>query len=474
MKTIYSTIQHILKSNLTGSVFTILTVVLLTCGGCKDFLEIDPPHTQLVREQVFESDATAIAAVNGIYRQMTGGITGGSTGSITFLTALSADETLWFSGAGQNAVEFADNNILPTNPLLTSIWGESYSAIYQANAIIEGLDKSLNISAEVASRLKGEALFLRGFYQFHLANIFGSVPYIRETNYSSNSVVTKYERYKIYEMVIEDLLSAYTLLPSDYMKNSGERTKIIKWTAGALLSRVYLYMENWQKAREYASLVIDNKSLFSLKENLNDVFLKNSSEAIFQLLPTGTSNYTNEGNIFLRTPTYTSLRLELVNAFDRDDKRSLNWIKSITNATGTFYYPTKYKQLSTNATGSEYSMVIRLSEMFLIRAEAHTKLEELDAAISDVDMIRRRAGLKPLADVKAISKTTLLDEILHQRRLELFTEWGHRWFDLKRSGQATEILSPIKIGWTATDELFPIPEKELMLNPNLLPQNGGY
>ena len=89
----------------------------------------------------------------------------------------------------------------------------------------------------------------------------------------------------------------------------------------------------------------------------------------------------------------------------------------------------------------------------------------------DLNVIRIRAGL---AETTASTTTELTAAILHERRFEFFTEQSHRWFDLKRTGKAAETLSGLKIGWRNTDLLLPIPEKELQLNKNLLPQNPGY
>ena len=96
---------------------------------------------------------------------------------------------------------------------------------------------------------------------------------------------------------------------------------------------------------------------------------------------------------------------------------------------------------------------------------------ELEGALADVNLVRSRAGLSNLI---AHSQEDVLEAILHERRMELFTEQGHRWLDLKRMEKAEEVLGDIKANWKNTDLLLPIPENELELNPNLLPQNPGY
>jgi hypothetical protein len=115
-------------------------------------------------------------------------------------------------------------------------------------------------------------------------------------------------------------------------------------------------------------------------------------------------------------------------------------------------------------------MVFRLAEQYLIRAECYARQEKIDEAKSDLDMIRKRAGLP--AETASIPDE-LLTAIAGERRIELFAEWGQRWFDLKRTHKATEILAPIKPGWQPTDTLFPIPSGEILKN-TALTQNEGY
>ncbi|HCO85286.1 MAG TPA: RagB/SusD family nutrient uptake outer membrane protein, partial [Arenibacter sp.] len=123
---------------------------------------------------------------------------------------------------------------------------------------------------------------------------------------------------------------------------------------------------------------------------------------------------------------------------------------------------------------SEYSMVLRLAEQYLIRAESRAMQGNISGAIADVDVLRSRAGLDLINDIEPeINKEGLLNIISEERKLELFSEWGHRWFDLKRTGKASQVLMPLKPLWQETDVLFPIPQVELDKNQNLH-QNVGY
>ena len=133
--------------------------------------------------------------------------------------------------------------------------------------------------------------------------------------------------------------------------------------------------------------------------------------------------------------------------------------------------PFKYKAQEYTGTTVEYSILLRLAEQYLIRAEARVHLGDLTGSKLDINTIRNRAGLN---NTESISEDDILQDIINERKFELFTEHGHRWFDAKRLDIAEEILAPLKSNWRSTDVLFPIPEKELLTNPNLTPQNPGY
>jgi hypothetical protein len=115
-------------------------------------------------------------------------------------------------------------------------------------------------------------------------------------------------------------------------------------------------------------------------------------------------------------------------------------------------------------------MVLRLAEQYLIRAEARTNMGDINGAQLDLDSLRARAGLPPTS---ATNATELQAAIAHERRVELCFEWGHRWFDLKRTGKADSVLAAEKPGWRNVDTLYPIPLSQLQANTSLT-QNNGY
>jgi hypothetical protein len=147
------------------------------------------------------------------------------------------------------------------------------------------------------------------------------------------------------------------------------------------------------------------------------------------------------------------------------------WVGSVTQGTNKWYFPRKYKEKSNTNSSVEYSIVFRLAEMYLIRAEARAKEGNLSGAKDDLNKIRNTAGL---GNTNASTSNEINNAILAERKFELFTEYGQRFFDLKRTGTLDLHLASAKPGWNTTDNLLPLPANELIANPNLRPQNPGY
>jgi hypothetical protein len=255
---------------------------------------------------------------------------------------------------------------------------------------------------------------------------------------------------------------------------SANRVRPNKYAVRALLARVNLYLGNWDEASNDASAVINAIDLYSIASNIDAVFLKDSPSTIWQFSPALPDNNTQEGSTFLFVsgpPPLSALTNNLVNSFSASDLRKTHWIGTITDGTTTWYYPNKYKNTLTEGGSVEHSIVLRLEEQYLIRAEARAHQGNLTGAKDDLDMVRNRAGL---AGTTAITSTDIIAAVLEERRFELFTEFGHRFFDLKRTNNLNTVLGSVKPGWNDTDKLLPLPASELILNPNLNPQNPGY
>ena len=186
---------------------------------------------------------------------------------------------------------------------------------------------------------------------------------------------------------------------------------------------------------------------------MKKVFLKDCSTAIFQLKPKAEGHNTEEAISFLFSiapPPAYALSVNLIQAFELGDLRREFWVSEVNDGNQNYYHSYKYKAFDLLGGTVEHSVIFRLGEQYLIRAEAKAKQGNINGAAEDLDKIRNRAGL---INTNAQDIESLMAAIIHERRIEFFTELGHRWFDLKRNGMADEVLSGIKIGWRPTDVL---------------------
>jgi len=446
-----------------------LTIVIFCLfTSCKKFVEIGPPATQLVSATVFTTDVTATAAITGIYSTMvssSGNFTSGSQ-SIASLTGMTGDEFINYVNTTVVG-EFYTNSLDPTNANNLSLWEEFYRYIYDANAVLEGLSNSTGVTASTKQQLQGEALFIRSFCFFYLTNLYGDIPLITTTNYLVNDVAGRIPQSKVYQQIVTDLLNAQNLLSDSYVTT--DRIRPNKSTATALLARVYLYTQDWQDAATQATAII-NDSQYSLT-TLSNAFLKDNSEAIWQIQPIFPSYDTFDGSTYIlsTTPLTVSLTNQLVNSFESGDNRKTSWVGSIVVGNNTYYFPYKYKVKT--GTGNEYYTVFRLAEQYLILAEAMAQLNNIPGSQNALNAVRNRAGL---ANTVASTTATLLPAIAQERKVELFAEWGHRWLDLKRTNSAITTLSGDKgVTLQAFAQLYPIPQADINNDPNLT-QNTGY
>lgn len=458
-------------------IFSVFLVVICIVTSCKKFVQVDFPKSQLVRSAVFNDLTTANSAMIQIYVGLRERIVNSNSGiaDLTRLVGFYGDELHYWGSMGSNINldMIAANNLVASNQHIGAIWDNSYFLIYSANSIIEGLESSnsQNISETDRNRLTGEALFLRSFVHFYLTNLFGSIPYVETTDYLKNNQLHRTPTAELYEQLVLDLKKAILLLPEAY--SSSDRVRPNASVARAMLARVYLYQENWKDALEMANMIISDPQ-FHLLTDLDQIFIKDSKETLWQLSPSTSTGITPEAQYYLMVsapPPLASLSEAFVSAYSPIDQRLLKWIGEIQDSQNrTYYYANKYKRRVATTPQNEFSIQFRLAELYLIRAEAKAQLLDFDGAIGDVQQIRSRAGLPML---NKTDKESLLKAILEERNRELFLEYPHRFFDLKRTGNST-ILEQNKAGWNESDKLWPIPEAELLINPNLLPQNPKY
>ncbi|MBS0027564.1 RagB/SusD family nutrient uptake outer membrane protein [Chitinophaga sp. 22321] len=452
--------------------------------SCKKFVDVKGPTTNITGDNVFSNDGTAAALLTGIYTKISSNsLASGDLASIAFLTGLSGDELSLYSGySNPDLKNYYSNSLIATQQ--PSIWNNIYPKLFIVNSIIEKVPSSQSLSPGVKTQLLGEAKFMRAFFLFYLVNLYGNVPLVTSTDYKINSSLPRADKSDVWQQIISDLKDAKELLTQNYvdatlLNSTTERVRPNKWAAIALLARSYLFIGDWNNAEKQSTEILNNTALFHL-DSLTNTFQKNSSESIWQLQPVNYGSNTEDAKTYIlhstgftfSKPVYLST--ELVNSFENSDQRKARWTDSIDLNGKIHYFASKYKSDSLNAPVTEYNTVLRLSEQFLIRSEARAHQNNIQGSLNDLNAIRKRAWL---ANVQLNNMNSILNAISHERKVELFTEWGHRWLDLKRTEIVNNVMStvtPQKGGtWSPNWQLYPIPPSDILADANII-QNKGY
>jgi starch-binding outer membrane protein, SusD/RagB family len=474
----------------------LLLIIIISIISCKKFVTIDPPVTAISSTTAFSNDAGAIATTTGSYSVLKDDISGGIIGgdhSIGILTAMEGDEFRNYNTA-QEYSEFYTNSLLPKSLYPEVIWKIIYAQIHTTNIVVENLEKSTAVTASVKQQMIGEAKFMRAFLHFYAINLFGKVPLVITSNYKSNSIISRSEEADVYNQIKADLLDAQAKLPNDFVDGYGAivaaRFRPNKWTATALLSRVYLYQKDWLNAETESSKFKTNNN-FAIDSDLINVFTGSSKEIIWQLQATMEIFSAVEGGIYILISdpgldNPGAISPQLLSVFEPGDARFSTWVGKYSSAGVDYYYPFKYRVSRLNDPDyRENTTVFRLAEQYLISAEAKIQQGKIADGVADINILRQRARLAPTPDVPIplpdlsadLSKEDALKAVMHERQVELFTEWGHRWFDLKRTGEINSVMTAVaptkNSTWNEHQALWPIPQSEILLNSHLS-QNEGY
>jgi tetratricopeptide (TPR) repeat protein len=370
-----------------------------------------------------------------------------------------------FTGLTQITVQaITRDNIYPE-----TTWLDAYQVINQANTVLANLDKADNDDDK--ARWEGEAKFIRGLMYFDLARLYGkswndgipstnlAVPIVSSPTTSADSEGAKVGRStvkQVYDQAISDLTRAESILPedNDFYAN--------KYAASAILARLYLQQGDYKNALKEANVVITSGN-FSLVPDYNKEFLlsskpshqENTTEDIFAIQVTQQQGinslnefYASSGNGGRGDIKITD---DFLADFEADDVRGQFY--TITSVNRTKKFDNQYGNVH----------VVRLAEMYLIRAEANLRGGTATGAtpVSDVNTIRARAGLDPLVTVN-------LSAILTERIHELAFEGGFFLHDAKRLKQSVNGLP-----YNSPKLVFPIPQREILANSKLV-QNEGY
>lgn len=442
--------------------------------GCDDLLELEP--------QASISDVVALSTPGNVQTALVGGyaaLTGGNTwaGSYIYLTDIYAVPVneVYFNGTFIAPREVNDKAILTTNGNVSGYWSESYNVINRANNVLGALDVFGN-DASGAAKAEAEAKFLRAAAYYNLITVFGKayndgnpsnnpgVPLVlTPTRVVDESLqVPRNSVAEVYAQIISDLEDAKAGLPADngFFANT--------YVASAMLARVHLVMGNYAAAGAEADRVISS-GRYALFDDIRSNYTRtsNGSETIFAVQNTATE-FSNSMAVFYAPTPYGRadiqvLDLHLENYEPGDERATLFTI------TGRGRMTMKYASTDPSVDPRRTNItLIRLAEMHLIRAEASVRTGTNVggvAAVDEINAIRARVGLSPLASV------TLAD-VLKERRNELMFE-GLLLTDLKRLQGTTQSLTRQSIPWNDDALVFPIPDREMNVNESLT-QNPGY
>lgn len=437
----------------------ILGILFLT--SCSKWVDIERPSNKMGHEDIFSNEHNVTSFILGLYSQQIDYIIPG----VTILGGCSSDE---MSSELPEFAEYLNNDIVPTQTFYYSPWTNIYPLVAHANIAIYELENNTNLKEEDRKRLLGEAYFVRAFSFFNLLQFYGRIPLTTYADPKENMFLAQSSIEEVWAQIITDAKKSQNNLQDIEIYSN---TRANYYTATALLARCYLYKENWEQATLEASKVI-NASAYSLSE-LNDLYFSNSIETIFQL---ETQPYYHPLAFMYLSydemyPPSITLRNEFASLFDIQDARFNNFttLSSTNDRTISKYFDYENQHL----------ILFRLSEMYLIRAEASIQLNRFADANEDLNLLRQRANLDP-AEINNTKEG--LKAIEYERLAEFFGEYPHRWYDLKRwkgfentsQTRADEVLSKIPSkNWTPTDKYYPIYFKELLNNIHLQ-QNDGY
>jgi hypothetical protein len=438
----------------------ILLVIALAAMSCTKMLDVQPTDA-ISADVAFKDKAGVDKAVTGAYNSLHDA--GNYGRNQVIVEDLAADNLAW-TGTTREYMQIAENNIAADNAIIDGLWASNYDCINRVNNI---LFRIANIDMTLSERntYTGDGLFLRALSHYNLLCYFGGIPVktkptldLGMINQARNSVA------EVYTQIIADLLQAETILPA---------TRPLGWassfSAKALLARVYL--AQFQStgdpaiavlAKTKADEVINNGG-FTLAPAYSDLFNGNTSESIFEVV-FDAQNYNRLAQYFF--PVSLTGRYEVsppaafIQSFQATDTTRFD--ASITFDEKNLPYGIKYKDYTS---GTDRVYVLRLAEMYMIRAEALAYTDgNIEDIRSDINTLRTRAGL-PATTATNIPELKLAIE--NERRHEFAFE-SQRWSDLVRTKRATTVL-----GIDEKFTLFPIPLSELQTN-NLMTQNPGY
>ncbi|MCG6189382.1 RagB/SusD family nutrient uptake outer membrane protein [Maribellus maritimus] len=481
--------------------------VAFAFSSCEDFLT-EKPKDLMDPAAFYNSDDEAIASVNGVYARLNYYYNnGGGTNGYSYYSCLGTDIGTMTGGRENNGQHYYHVYTMTPDIIdgrMRGTWRELYRAIGDANLCISRVSASENISDGIKDRVVAEAKTLRALFYYMLTNWWGDVPmWLEELNVTEvGGEIPKTPVADIRAQMVKDLTDAIPYLPEQY--SGSDVGRVTKWAASMLLTKVYLWQQDWPNAKATAGSII-NSGDFSLMENYEDVFGKDheyNAERIWEIdyvvdihtstLPTkyNIRGVDKEPNLSGAINTNLGYGLhvaskEFLETFDPEDKRynSYDFYHSLglDESEYHYHYITKNMNLEDpkGNTGSN-TIIYRLADAYLMYAEAENELNGPTAdAYEKINTIRTRAFDDSSKMLSGLTKESFRQAIMDERKWELGFEFQRRW-DLIRWGKLVEAVKSMATTnpWGAENvqsyhSLLPIPPAEIVLNP-ALEQNPGY
>lgn len=461
-----------------------ILLLALTVSSCDTFDKV--PSNEWPSEGAIETLEDLQFAVNGIYESQTSSIDNGTNprGSYAgdfFLYADQRGSDFKAIGNNKQTIDVYAYQATKNSSDSYSFYKRFYLSLARINKVLQGVEKSGLKGDDVDAKL-GELYALRALFHFDLARLFAKLPCNAQPNdpgivlstevFESGYTAERATIEKTYETILTDLQTALgKFSESNKVVTAGH---IDYWGTRALRARVYLYMEKNDKALEDAKYVIE-KSPYKLytRDEYETVWSKiGSNESLFEFLITSLYNaQRNSIGYYTHAEGYAEAGItDLFKTFLQEhpeDIRSTLIAKESDAGDNEGWYIQKYP----GRDGEIYvnnPKVIRLSEVYLIAAEAALKAGGADPASYINDLRKQR-----ITNYKNVTSVTL-DDILTERRLELYGE-GHNAWDTWRNKKAVtnaQVKDPIKYDDYRT--VMPIPVSEINVSNGKLKQNDGY
>lgn len=444
----------------------LLLPLLLLLSGCNKFLDVQPV-LQVDEQQAITNATTTEVALNGLYNRL--GNDGYYGSNFSALSYLSGGDIQWTGSQGAPQ-EITARKLTADNGYVSQAWSTIYRTILSANYLLETVPTLTDpqLTADRKGQIQGEALTIRALSYFDLARGWGGVQLVLKPTRTpnDNTGISRSSVADTYAQVLKDLTAAEPLLPA-----TTNRNRVTRKTVWALRARLHLYRQEWEQTDAYATKLIDDAN-YKLLKPYSAFFANNAvntAESVFEL---AYSNSFKNGHFNWWLPPALSGRREwapnaqlvtLLNNPAIGGNRSA--LIAQTAPPGNLWYGRLYYR---TPTGTDPAYLIRIAELYLIRAEARAKLNKPAEALADLNAVRTRADLTPLTTATTPTTEAILLAIEAERRVEFAFETD-RWFDLIRTNRAGAVLGIAD----ATKYVFPIPTSEILAD-KALKQNPGY